>query len=188
MNIKDYLMFLMSNYPGQGQSVTDDKVSPLSYVSGDVNADNLLQPGETWIFTGTATLSATATNTATATGSANNITATDVAFATVIVTPPVIDPPPPVIDPPPPVIDPPPPVIDPPPPVIDPPPPVIDPPPPVVDPPPPVIDPPPPAVVPPTVTGGELPQTATRLYELFLIGVALILVGAVGWRIRRRFE
>ena len=106
-------------------SVTDDKVSPVSYVSGDVNADTLLQPGETWIFTGTATLSETATNTATATGRANNITATATAVATVIVTT--------------------------------------------------------------TVTGGTLPDTATRLYELLLIGLALMLVGAVGWRIRRRY-
>jgi uncharacterized repeat protein (TIGR01451 family) len=29
-------------------SVTDDKVSPVNYVSGDFNADNLLQPGEWW--------------------------------------------------------------------------------------------------------------------------------------------
>ncbi|MFA4885376.1 MAG: ice-binding family protein, partial [Desulfotomaculaceae bacterium] len=67
-------------------SVTDDKVSPVNYVSGDVNADNLLQPSETWIYTGTTNLDATTTNTATAKGSANGITATDIAFATVVVT------------------------------------------------------------------------------------------------------
>lgn len=32
-------------------SVTDDKVSPVSYLSGDINADDRLQPSETWIFT-----------------------------------------------------------------------------------------------------------------------------------------
>jgi len=67
-------------------SVTDDKVSPVTYVSGDVNADNLLQPSETWIYTVQMNLSATTTNTATAKGSANGMTATDIALATVIVT------------------------------------------------------------------------------------------------------
>ena len=138
--------FVVTN-PGEvalsSVSVTDDKVSPVSFHSGDVNGDNLLQPGETWIFTGTASLSETTTNTATATGSANNITVTDTAVATVIVTPPVTVTPPSVIVTPP--------------------------------------------IVTTTIIGGRLPETATRLYELFLIGVALILVGAVGWRIRRRY-
>ncbi len=71
-------------------SVTDDKVSPVNYVSGDVNADNLLQPDETWIYTATGNLSATTMNTATAKGSANGMTATDIAYATVIVTPPIV--------------------------------------------------------------------------------------------------
>jgi uncharacterized repeat protein (TIGR01451 family) len=70
-------------------SVTDDKVSPVSYVSGDVNADNLLQPYETWFYTSQMNLSTTTTNTATAKGSANGMTATDIAFATVVVTPTV---------------------------------------------------------------------------------------------------
>ena len=112
--------------------VTDDKVSPVNYVSGDVNADNLLQPNETWIYTGTMNLKATTTNTATAKGSANGMTATDIAFATVVVTPPV--------------------------------------------------------VVKRTVTGGQIPKTSTPLYELLLIGAALTLVGAVGWRSRKRYE
>lgn len=66
-------------------SVTDDMVSPVTYVSGDVNDDDMLQPGETWIYTATADLTATTTNTATATGSSNNVTATDTAIATVVV-------------------------------------------------------------------------------------------------------
>ncbi len=73
-------------------SVTDDKISAVNYVSGDVNADNLLQPGETWIYTGAVTLTETTTNTATAQGSANDMTATDIAFATVVVTQPVVAP------------------------------------------------------------------------------------------------
>lgn len=123
-------------------SVTDDKVSPVNYVSGDVNADNLLQPNETWIYTGKMNLNATTTNTATAKGSANGMTATDIAFATVVVTPPV------------------------------------------------VVTPTVPGgkVVTTTVTGGQLPKTSTPLYELLLIGAALTLVGAVGWRSRKRYE
>ncbi len=68
-------------------SVTDDKVSPVNYVSGDVNADNLLQPNEIWIYTSQTNLNVTTTNTATAQGSANGMTATDIALATVVVTP-----------------------------------------------------------------------------------------------------
>ncbi|WP_415534863.1 ice-binding family protein [Dehalobacter sp. 4CP] len=67
-------------------SVSDDMVSPVNYVSGDVNNDNLLQANETWIYTSKMNLSATTMNTATVKGSANGMTATDVAFATVIVT------------------------------------------------------------------------------------------------------
>lgn len=39
-----------------------------------------------------------------------------------------------------------------------------------------------------TVTGGQLPKTSTPLYELFIIGAVLTLVGAVGWRNRKRYE
>jgi len=67
-------------------SVTDDKVSPVNYVSGDVNADNMLQTSETWIYSSKMNLNTTTTNTATAKGSANGMTATDIAFATVVVT------------------------------------------------------------------------------------------------------
>jgi len=68
-------------------SVTDDKVSQVNYISGDVNTDNMLQPDETWIYTGKMNLSTTTTNTATAKGNANGMTATDIAFATVVVSP-----------------------------------------------------------------------------------------------------
>ena len=71
-------------------SVTDDKISSVTYVSGDVNGDNLFQPGEIWIYTGTMTLNATTTNTVTAQGSSDGMTATDTAVATVIVTLPVV--------------------------------------------------------------------------------------------------
>jgi len=67
-------------------SVSDDKISTVKYVAGDVNADNLLQDSEIWIYTGKMTLSETTTNTATAKGSANGMTAIDLAYATVVVT------------------------------------------------------------------------------------------------------
>lgn len=55
-----------------------------------------------------------------------------------------------------------------------------------------VVDPPvvvnPPVVVTSTITGGQLPKTSTPLYELLLIGVVITLVGAVGWRRRKRYE
>lgn len=39
-----------------------------------------------------------------------------------------------------------------------------------------------------TTTGGQLPKTSTPLYELLLIGAALTLVGALGWRRRKSYE
>jgi LPXTG-motif cell wall-anchored protein len=143
-------------------SVTDDKVISVDYVSGDANADNLLQTSETWIYTGRMNLNATTTNTATAQGSANGVTATDTAFATVVVTPAV-----------------------------------------------PGEDVTPTGTggnitptgtggnvtptgtggnVTTTVTGGQLPNTATPWYNVLLAGAALILLGAVGWKSRKRYE
>lgn len=66
--------------------VTDDKIATLTYVSGDENDDELLQPTETWIYTGTANLTATTTNTATATGTGDELTITDTDSVTVPVT------------------------------------------------------------------------------------------------------
>lgn len=63
--------------------VTDDKIDTLTYVSGD-NGNELLEPGETWIYTATVTLSATTTNIGTVTGEgAVTATATDVITVTV---------------------------------------------------------------------------------------------------------
>jgi len=39
-----------------------------------------------------------------------------------------------------------------------------------------------------TITGGVLPQTSTNLYNLLLMGVALAIIGAVGWRSRKLYE
>jgi len=39
-----------------------------------------------------------------------------------------------------------------------------------------------------TDSGGELPKTATPFYDVLVLGVALMLVGAAAWSIRKRFE
>jgi uncharacterized repeat protein (TIGR01451 family) len=69
-------------------TVTDDKISPVTYVSGDTNEDGLLQPGETWIYTATAVLSATTTNLATASGEDSGTAATATSTVTVDVAAP----------------------------------------------------------------------------------------------------
>ena len=51
-------------------SVTDNKLSSVKYVSGDLNNDKLLQPNEIWTYTGKANLKSTTTNTASARGTA----------------------------------------------------------------------------------------------------------------------
>jgi uncharacterized repeat protein (TIGR01451 family) len=66
-------------------SVTDDKCSPLTYISGDANSDSKLDPSETWTYTCRQNLTVTTTNTAVATGVANGMTARDFAIATVVV-------------------------------------------------------------------------------------------------------
>ncbi len=43
------------------------------------------------------------------------------------------------------------------------------------------------ASIAPTVTGGKLPKTSTPLFDLFLLGGALTLAGALGWKNRKRF-
>lgn len=66
-------------------SVADDKCSPSSYVSGDADNDSKLDTAETWVYTCQTILAKTTTNTVTVTGSANGLTATDFALATVAV-------------------------------------------------------------------------------------------------------
>ncbi len=39
-----------------------------------------------------------------------------------------------------------------------------------------------------TVTGGQLPNTATHLKELFIMGMVLITVGAILWRRKKQYE
>lgn len=66
-------------------TVSDNKCSTVSFVSGDANNDSKLDTSETWKYACSTTLSKTTTNTATAAGQANGFTASDTANATVVV-------------------------------------------------------------------------------------------------------
>ena len=68
--------------------LTDDKCSPMKYISGDTNGDSKLDTTETWTYTCKTNLTKTTTNTAIASGEANDLTARDLAVATVIVSVP----------------------------------------------------------------------------------------------------
>jgi hypothetical protein len=79
-------------------TVTDDHCSPVTYVSGDLNGNGKLDPGEQWKYTCTATLGVTTTNTAIATGYSDDVyhqASVATAIATVVVgapiTPPLIN-------------------------------------------------------------------------------------------------
>ncbi len=65
--------------------LSDDKCSPMTFVSGDANGDAKLDPTETWTYTCRTNLTQTTTNTAVAAGTANGMTVRDVAIATVVV-------------------------------------------------------------------------------------------------------
>lgn len=65
--------------------LTDDKCSPMKYISGDINSDSKLDVTEIWTYTCKTKLTTTTTNTAVATGEANGLTARDFAIATVVV-------------------------------------------------------------------------------------------------------
>ena len=73
--------------PLSNVQLTDDKCSPLNFISGDNNGNSQLDPNETWTYTCQTDILQTTTNTATATGYANGITAKDFALATVVVAP-----------------------------------------------------------------------------------------------------
>ena len=73
-------------------TVTDDVCSGVSYLSGDTNADSILNTSETWRYSCVANLAVTTTNIVTATGQANGFTATDTASATVVVSAPLVAP------------------------------------------------------------------------------------------------
>ncbi len=73
-------------------SITDNKCTGLpgrvAGNPGDINKNNLLDPGETWHFTCQSNITQTTTNIGTAEGSANGLVAIDFAPATVVVNPP----------------------------------------------------------------------------------------------------
>ncbi|MFA5997919.1 MAG: ice-binding family protein [Candidatus Paceibacterota bacterium] len=87
--------YIVSN-PGtaalQNVSITDDKCTGLpgrvSGHPGDLNNNNLLESNESWVFSCKTNLTQTTTNIVTVSGSANGLTATDFAFATVVVASP----------------------------------------------------------------------------------------------------
>src|SRR3989344_7861448 len=79
-------------------TVTDDKCSPVTFLSGDLNGNSKLDPNEKWKYSCTATLSKTTTNTSIATGHSDDAlkqAAIATAVATVVVgsplTPPLIN-------------------------------------------------------------------------------------------------
>jgi len=65
--------------------LTDDKCSPVKYISGDTNGDLKLDVNETWIYTCSSKLTKTTTNTAIVIGDANGLVVTDFAITTVVV-------------------------------------------------------------------------------------------------------
>lgn len=69
-------------------TVIDDKCAPVSRISGDVNINNLLDPGEAWIYTCQINIPLSTRNIATVKGSANGFTAVGYAFAIVLVNAP----------------------------------------------------------------------------------------------------
>lgn len=73
-------------------TVTDNKCSPVAFISGDTNGDSKLDTNEAWKYSCSTTVSQTTTNTVTATGQANGFTAVDNANATVVVGASIIPP------------------------------------------------------------------------------------------------
>lgn len=71
--------------PLNNVALVDDKCSPVTFVSGDINGDSKLDPSETWTYTCKTNLTKTTTNTARASGEANGFIVRDFAIATVVV-------------------------------------------------------------------------------------------------------
>ena len=73
------------NVPLSDVSVSDNTCSPVTFVGGDTNTNNLLDTSETWTFTCTMNITANTTNIATATGTADGTTVSAQAQASVTV-------------------------------------------------------------------------------------------------------
>lgn len=71
--------------PLSNVQLVDDRCEPVTYISGDTNDDDLLDPTEAWVYSCQEYLTVTTTNTAAATGEANGITVRDFAIVTVVV-------------------------------------------------------------------------------------------------------
>jgi uncharacterized repeat protein (TIGR01451 family) len=85
-----YKVTATGNVPLNDVSVSDNKCSPVSYVSGDANHDDFLDLSEEWTFTCTTTITETTTNVGTATGSDGEDKVSDTDEATVTVEQPVL--------------------------------------------------------------------------------------------------
>ncbi len=71
-------------------TITDNKCSPVVFISGDSNGDSKLDINETWKYRCTSIISQTTTNTVTVSGQANGFTANSMADATVTVSVPLV--------------------------------------------------------------------------------------------------
>ena len=75
----------LQEIPLRDVHVVDNTCSPVVFVTGDDNADGLLDYNETWRYSCTTKVSTTTDNVATATGVTNNLTATHNAYSAVVV-------------------------------------------------------------------------------------------------------
>jgi len=80
-----YTLRNIGKYSLDNIKMVEDTCSPVSFVSGDNDADGELDVNETWIYRCSVMLAETHTNTIVASGTAKGMTATDIASATVIV-------------------------------------------------------------------------------------------------------
>lgn len=77
----------LGTVPAANVSLVDDTCTVVTGPSGDANADELLDPSETWTYSCTMTIAQTTVNTATAQAGAGGLTAVDFAVVTVAVVP-----------------------------------------------------------------------------------------------------
>lgn len=83
--IYDYTVANVGVVAMSNVAVVDNKCTPVTFMSGDLNGDSKLDTNENWKYSCTTTLPQTTTNTVTATGEANGLTTIDTANATVVV-------------------------------------------------------------------------------------------------------